>query len=276
MTTARRHLEIDGCRLEVSIVAAPERAAPTLVFLHEGLGSLGQWRSFPARLASAVGCRALVYSRAGYGRSAPPPRPRDLDYLDREALTELPALLEATQVADPILVGHSDGATIALIYAAAGLPVRGIVAMAPHVLVEELTLAGIRATGSAWAATDLRTRLARWHDDPEGVFRRWYDVWLDPRFRGWNIVGRLPAIRCPLLLVQGREDEYGSLAQLEAIAGATGGPVETRVLSPCGHVPWKEHPEEVQAACVPFIAALTSGLSAPVTARAPDGSPPRR
>ncbi len=148
--------------------------------------------------------------------------------------------------------------------------------MAPHVLVEELILAGIRATGSAWAATDLRTRLARWHDDPKGVFRRWHDIWLDPRFRDWNIVGRLPAIRCPLLLVQGREDEYGSLAQLEAIAGATGGPVQTRVLSPCGHVPWKEHPDEVQAACVPFIAALTSGSPAPVRTRAPDGASPQR
>jgi pimeloyl-ACP methyl ester carboxylesterase len=249
----RRFLDVTGHRLEYVRLAGADPDAPTLVFLHEGLGSLDLWRGFPARVVAACGCPAVVYSRRGHGRSEPLTGRREPDYLVREAREALPALLAALGVANPLLVGHSDGASIALIHAASGAPVRGIVAMAPHAFVEEITLAGIRATRELYETTDLRARLARWHEDVDATFYGWCDIWLDPRFRGWNIRSLLPDVTCPLLLIQGEDDEYGTLAQLDAIAAGVSGPAEMLALADCGHTPWRDQADVVAAAIARFV-----------------------
>lgn len=228
-------------------------AAPTLVFLHEGLGSVAMWRDFPQRVVAATGCSALVYSRYGYGRSDRLAAPRRPDYLHAEALCALPQLLDALDVERPVLVGHSDGASIALIHAGgAGRPVAGVVAIAPHVMVEEVAIAGIRATVRAYETTDLKQRLARYHDDPESAFRGWSDVWLSPAFRDWNIEACLPRIEAPVLAIQGRDDEYGTLEQIRRIAAAARD-VDTLELADCGHSPHKDQPEAVIGAIAEFM-----------------------
>lgn len=241
--------------LELEIVDLPG-AEPALVFLHEGLGSVAMWRDFPSRVAARTGRRTVVYSRLGYGRSAPLGAPRRPDYMHREALETLPALRAARGLADAILVGHSDGASIALIHAGAGHPVRGIVAMAPHVFVEDVTIRSIEAAREAWRTTDLRARLQRYHADVDGAFKGWNDAWLDPAFRQWNIEEFLPSIACPLLLVQGRDDEYGTMAQLDAIERAVQGKVRRLELAHCRHSPHRDQPEATLAAIVDFVASL--------------------
>ncbi len=247
---------IDGCRLEYESIAAARPGAPTLVLLHEGLGSIALWRDFPARLAAATGAAVLVYSRQGYGNSDPLMRPRPVDYMHREALEVLPKLLAALAIVDPVLIGHSDGASIALINAGAGHGVRGLILEAPHVFVEDVTVASIAAAKESYRASDLGRRLARYHADPDAAFWGWNDIWLDPAFRSWNIEEYLPRITCPTLLIQGAEDEYGTPAQLEAIAAAIGGPVETLLLPTCKHSPHRDQAEAVLAAMARFIAKL--------------------
>lgn len=210
--------------------------APTLVFLHEGLGSIALWRSFPADVrAAAGGLRTVVYSRHGYGRSMVVSEPRPVDYMHHEALDVLPALLATLGVERPVLVGHSDGASIALIHTGAGFPVAGLVVMAPHVFVEPESVAGIEAARDAYEATDLRSKLARHHDDIDATFRGWNDVWLSPAFRSWNIEEYLPGITAPVLAVQGTADAYGTLAQLDAIEAGVSGPCERHVVEGGGH-----------------------------------------
>ena len=210
---------------------------PALVFLHEGLGSAELWRSFPADLREDTGRPAtLVYSRAGYGRSAPIERPWPVSYMHREALDVLPALLAAHGLARPVLVGHSDGASIALIHAGHGHPVAGLVLLAPHVFVEDVTVAAIARAAEAYRRTDLRERLARYHDDVDGVFWGWNEVWLSSAFRQWDIQDRLPGIDVPVLALQGEADEYGTLAQLDAIDRGVRGPFERHVVPGAGHV----------------------------------------
>ena len=226
---------------------------PTLVFLHEGLGSISQWRDFPARIVAATGLPAVVYARYGHGRSAVLQQPHGVDFMQREALETLPELLRALGIAHPILIGHSDGASIALIYAGSGHPLRGLVAMAPHVFVEDISIEGIVAAKQAFETTDLAQKLARHHRDPVRTFHGWNDVWLAPAFRSWNIERFLPAIKCPLLAIQGYEDEYGSMAQVDAIARQTGGPVEALKLEHCGHSPQKDQPQIVIRAIVEFV-----------------------
>jgi pimeloyl-ACP methyl ester carboxylesterase len=252
MTTAHDFIDVAGHRLEYLRLAGRDPHAPTLVFLHEGLGSLALWRGFPKRVVDATGCPAVVYSRHGYGRSDPLTGPRAIDYLAQEAHVGLPAFLAALAIDDPLLVGHSDGASIALIHAASGATVRGIVAMAPHVFVEEITIAGLRAARDTYATTDLRARLARWHEDGDATFHGWNDVWLDPRFRDWNIESLLPAVCCPLLLIQGEDDEYGTLAQVDAIAAQAAGPTEMLALAACGHTPWRDQADVVVDAIARF------------------------
>jgi pimeloyl-ACP methyl ester carboxylesterase len=221
------------------------------VFLHEGLGSAALWRDFPRRVAEAVGRpTTLVYSRLGYGRSAPVARPRPVTYMHDEALEVLPSLLEETGIDRPVLVGHSDGASIALIHAGAGFAVHALVLLAPHVFVEDRSIAGIEAATVAYEHGDLRRRLARHHDDVDGAFRGWNDVWLSPSFRSWDITGVLPAITCPVLVVQERDDPYGTLAQVDAIERGVSGPVERLVLPGSGHSPHLDHPDEVVAAAI--------------------------
>jgi pimeloyl-ACP methyl ester carboxylesterase len=224
------------------------------VFLHEGLGSAGLWRDFPRRVAEAVGRpTTLVYSRLGYGRSAPVSRPRPVTYMHDEALEALPSLLGETGIDRPVLVGHSDGASIALIHAGAGFAVDTLVLLAPHVFVEDRSIAGIEAATVAYEHGDLRRRLARHHDDVDGAFRGWNDVWLSPSFRSWDITGVLPAITCPVLVVQEQEDPYGTLAQVDAIERGVSGPVERLVLPGTGHSPHLDHPDEVVAAIMSVL-----------------------
>lgn len=252
-------LNIEGQNLEYRWLGPGPTDAPTLVFLHEGLGCVAMWRDFPARLAAATGCGALIYSRAGYGGSDPIVLPRPGSYLTTEACEVLPRVLAASGVANAILVGHSDGATIALLYAAATAdgPVRGAAILSPHVYVEDVTLAGIREAKLAYEAGGLRPRLARFHgENVDGAFYGWCDTWLNPAFRDWNVEAVLPAVRIPLLVIQGEDDAYGGVEQVRDIAAQVAGPVETMVLAGCGHSPHVDQNGRVLDAIAGFARGL--------------------
>jgi len=245
---------VAGQRLEIEQIAAAREGAPTLVFLHEGLGSVALWRDFPAKLAARTGAAALVYSRRGYGKSDRLAAPHKVDYMHHEALVVLPALLLELAISDPILIGHSDGASIALIHAGSGRrPVRALVLEAPHVFVEDVTVASIEQAKATYRTTDLSRRLARYHDDPDHAFWGWNDIWLDPAFRAWNIEAVLSGVRCPVLAIQGADDEYGSLAQLDAIERGVSGPVERLVLANCKHSPHLDQEAATLEAMVRFV-----------------------
>jgi pimeloyl-ACP methyl ester carboxylesterase len=242
---------IDGVDLDVEDRPGTD---PAMVLLHEGLGSIGLWRDVPAALHRATGRRTVTYSRAGYGRSGPVPLPRPLTYMHHEADVVLPALLGALGIERPVLIGHSDGASIALLAAGAGLPVIKLVLLAPHVIVEDVSVEAIAAARTAYADTDLRDRLARHHDDVDVAFRGWNDAWLDPAFRDWDITERLPGITAPVLLIQGAEDPYGTTRQLDLIEAGLGGPCERMVLAGVGHAPHIERRDEVLWAIAAFVA----------------------
>jgi pimeloyl-ACP methyl ester carboxylesterase len=249
-------LLIDGLRLEYRDLPPLSEDRPTLVLLHEGLGSVAMWRQFPDRLAAATGCRTIAYSRAGYGGSDPSPQPQAPHYLHQEAEETLPALLAALGIDRPVLIGHSDGGSIALIFASAFPEVPlGVAVMAPHEFIEEETLAGIRAARVAWATTDWPQRLARFHADAEQVFRDWSETWLRPEFRDWNILASLDCIACPVLAMQGVDDEYATLRQIEVIAERVPGAQLLKVLT-CGHSPHREQESEVLVALEAFIRGL--------------------
>ena len=251
---AYERVTVAGHRLEYYWTRRPEAGETALIFLHEGLGSAGLWRDFPAAVAGATGYPALVYSRYGYGGSDVLSEKRGVDYMHREALEVLPALRTQLAIGAPILVGHSDGASIALIHAGAGdWPVRALVLEAAHVFVEDISVAGIEAAKVAYETTDLPQKLARHHADPDKTFFGWNDIWLDPAFRSWNIGSYLGAIACPTLVIQGEGDEYGTTAQVAAIRDKVTGPVETRVLVACGHSPHRDQPEAVLAAMCGFL-----------------------
>ena len=256
---------IEGRRIEYQKIDAAIPGRPVLVFLHEGLGSIALWRDFPARVAAATQCAALIYSRYGYGGSERLAAPRGVRYMHDEALETLPALLRALDVEDPLLIGHSDGASIALIHAAARRwPVRGLVLEAPHVFVEDLTVSSIAEAKEAWQTTDLRRRLSRYHEDVDGAFTGWNDIWLHPDFRAWNIEAELPKIACPVMVIQGADDEYGTPAQLRSIEEKVAGPVELLLLPDCKHSPHRDQPEAVLAAISRFVISYgttTSGAA---------------
>lgn len=247
-------VEVGGGRVECRLIDG-DPALPALVFLHEGLGSVALWRDFPDRVAAASGRRALVYSRFGHGASDLPAAPRGVDFMHREALEVLPALLSHFRLEAPVLVGHSDGGSIALIHAGRVGGDGALVLLAPHVFVEDESIAGITAAREAFEEGDLAQRMARHHRDAEVTFRGWNDVWLAPEFRNWNIEDVLPAITCPVLLIQGREDQYGTLEQVAAIERGIPGKVETVVLD-CRHVPHAERPEETLGAVVEFVGRM--------------------
>jgi pimeloyl-ACP methyl ester carboxylesterase len=245
-----RDVIVDGRRLELRVVGGEE---PALVFLHEGLGSLGLWRGFDERVAAATRHATLAYSRAGHGRSGPADLPLSPDFMHHEALVVLPTMLEEMESRKaPILIGHSDGASIALIHAASQL-VSGLVLLAPHVFVEPESIDAIEATRARFETTDLPARMARHHRDPVATFYGWNDIWLDPGFHGWNIEDRLPAIDCPTLLIQGVDDEYGTMAQVDAIEAGVSGPVRRLILEDCGHSPHLAQPERVLEAVTRFV-----------------------
>lgn len=229
---------------------------PTLVFLHEGLGCIEMWRDFPRRLCEATGFRGLVYDRTGYGGSSPWPAPPGIDYMHIEAQRVLPRLLEACGIEDCILVGHSDGGSIALIYAG-GMPepLHAVVTLAAHVYAEPISIESIARAREAYRGGNLREKLMKYHGaNTDGAFHLWNDAWLDPAFAGWNIEGFLPDIAVPVLAIQGEDDEYGTEAQLGTIAGKVGGYAETRLIPGCGHSPHLQAPAETQGAIARFIA----------------------
>jgi pimeloyl-ACP methyl ester carboxylesterase len=233
-----------------------EGSEPALVFLHEGLGSIRQWRGFPEKVARATGCRALVYDRYGYGNSDVLREARvGADFMHREALTSLPEILFQLKIQNPILVGHSDGASIALIHAGK-FATRGAAVLAPHVFVEEAGVQSIKAIDASFETSGLPGRLGKYHRDARKTFHLWADAWLDPAFRQWNIEEYLPGIRCPVLAIQGEDDEYGSMAQLDAIRRQVGGSCELLKLPQCGHSPHKDQPEKVLESVSAFIGKI--------------------
>ena len=248
--------------LEHRFIAASGVRSGTLVFLHEGLGSVSTWRDVPDVLARRTRCAALVYSRAGHGGSSAPPVPRGVGFMHDEALRVLPELLDRFDIHDPILIGHSDGASIALIYAGcapsgSSRKPRGLVLLAPHVFVEDCSIESIARMRELYATTDLRERLAKHHgENVDAAFHGWNDVWLDPAFREWNIEAYLPAITCPVLVIQGDDDEYGTRRQVDAIASKVRGMVDVELLPQCGHAPHRDQRELVLEKIAAFIGRM--------------------
>jgi pimeloyl-ACP methyl ester carboxylesterase len=245
-------------RIEYERIGTARTHRPTLVFLHEGLGSIARWRDFPDRVAQAANCDAVVYSRYGYGNSDPLAEPRTVRYMHDEALIALPDFLDRLSIDRPILIGHSDGGSIALIHAgAAARPVAAVITLAAHVIVEAVSVASIAAVKTAYETTDLRAKLARHHADVDSAFWGWNRIWLAPEFRGWNIEETLPRVTCPVLAIQGADDEYGTMEQLRRI-GANVADVELLELEDCRHSPHGDQPEAVLAAVTRFVGRIAS------------------
>lgn len=247
-----------GRRVETLRIAPARPGLPTLVFLHEGLGSAGSWLDFPAKVSARTGCGALNYSRYGNGFSETLHEARSVDYMHAEALIALPEILDELGIKEVILIGHSDGASIALIHACKSDAVRGLVLEAPHVFVEDLSIRSIEQIREAYVKTDLRDKLARYHADVDATFYGWNDIWLDPAFRSWNIEEYASRVRCPILMVQGESDAYGTRAQLDAIRKNTSGaaPIDELLLAQCGHAPHRDYPSAVMAAIADFVASV--------------------
>ncbi len=258
MTDTLTEINLSGRLLELRLIDPSEKRLPTLVFLHEGLGSVSLWREFPDRVTAATGAGAVIYSRHGHGQSSTLEAKRQPDYMHREALDVLPALLRKLGIQKTILFGHSDGASIALIYAGAGHPVAGLVLEAPHVFVEEISLRGIAQAGLNYRTTDLPHKLARHHRDADKTFWGWHDIWTSPSFRDWNIETYLPSITCATLLIQGEQDKYGSIAQIDAVAAAVEGTTSKHLLPNCGHTPHREQADLTLKLVTSFLAGLLS------------------
>jgi len=252
-------------RIEHALLAPERRAAPLVVFLHEGLGSLSMWKEFPQQLCDAAGVRGLVYSRPGYGRSTPraPEEAWDLDFLHRQAHEVLPTLLQALDIdathQKPWLLGHSDGGSIALLYAARFRDaLAGAIVLAPHILVEDLAIQSIAKAKLAYEDADLKQRLAKHHENPDSAFLGWNRIWLNPSFKQWSIEEEIRSIACPLLAVQGLDDEYGTLEQIRGIARHVP-QTEQLELPDCGHSPHRDQPEALIAHATRFIHSNVKG-----------------
>jgi pimeloyl-ACP methyl ester carboxylesterase len=257
MTAGSVYFAADGRRLDIEYAwIEAGSAAPVIVFLHEGLGSLSMWKDFPQTLCKALRMRGLVYSRPGYGKSTPRARGErwPVDFMHRQATQLLPALLASLDVPPrPWLFGHSDGGSIALLYAAAFPEApAGVIALAPHLFVEDVSVRSIDAARIAYESTDLRARLARYHDDVDSAFYGWNDIWLDPAFRAWNIENEMGRIRCPVLAIQGEDDEYGTMAQVDRLADRVPH-AQVVKLADCGHSPHRDQPARVIEAVAGFV-----------------------
>jgi pimeloyl-ACP methyl ester carboxylesterase len=248
-------LELGNQRLEYRMIGRRPDVAPTLVMLHEGLGCVGMWGDFPDKLQAATGCGVFVYSRAGYGQSSPVARPWPLSFMHAEAQESLPQILDAIGFQRGLLVGHSDGASIAAIYGGSHQDhrVSGIVLIAPHFIVEDVTIASIAEMRKVYDSTELRARLARWHADVDATVHGWSDVWLKGDFRNWDLTEFLAYIRVPVLIVQGENDQYGSVQQIEIAQQECYCPVEVVLLPGAKHVPQREAPEATLKAIADFI-----------------------
>ena len=269
---ARGEIIADGKRLEAVAYGPPPQQAPTIVMLHEGLGCVALWRDFPAKLAAATGHGVFAYSRAGYGGSERIDLPRPLDYMGREARFSLPAVFEAIGLERGILLGHSDGASIAAIYAGeqADERIKGLVLMAPHLFTEEMGLASIAEARHAYETGDLRARLAKYHAHVDVAFRGWNDAWLDPGFRAWNIEEAVGRWLVPALVIQGADDQYGTMAQIRAIEARSPAPVTSLILKTCRHSPQIDQPEATLDAIARFceeISQTNPSQSKPIQAR---------
>ena len=249
--------DIDGVGLEYTTWGPSPESAPTLVLLHEGLGCVAMWRNFPTLLTTTTGFGVLAYSRAGYGHSDPATLPRPLEYMTIEAEKVLPQILDKTGFRRGILLGHSDGATIAAIYAGSisDTRVRGLILMAPHFFTEDVGLATIASARDAFDS-EVRARMAKYHRDPQATFAGWSDAWLDPKFRKWTVADVIDYLRIPTLAIQGRDDRYGTLAQIDEIVTRSYAPVETAILDNCRHRPHLEQPEVTLATISEFTQRL--------------------
>ncbi len=260
IATERFFCDVGAERLECLRLTGKAESGPVLVFLHEGLGCAAGWRDFPARMVETTGLSALVYSRAGYGGSSPVTLPRPVSYLHDEALRTLPALLDQLGLDDVILFGHSDGASIALIHAGVrhDARIRALVVEAPHVMMEALTIASIRLLDEQFRSGTLRERLARQQGDNVDVaFRGFVDTWLNPVNAGsWDLIADVAGVRAPVLLIQGRDDQYGTSRQVSRIVEAVGGPIEACLIAGCGHHPHREHPDWVLGRAGRFVAEV--------------------
>src|ERR1700761_8725954 len=256
-------LTIDNANLEYRLLGPAPADAPTLVLLHEGLGSASLWGDFPERLQAATGLGVFAYSRAGYGASSPVTLPRPLDYMQREALDVLPKLLDAIGFRAGILVGHSDGASIAAVYAGGVQDHRldGIVLIAPHFIVEDVCVTSIAAIKVAYETTELKTKLARWHRHVDNAFYGWNGAWLDPKFRDWDISDYLAYIRVPVMIVQGADDQYGTVRQVEIAQQECYCPVDVVMIPGAGHSPQREAAQVALDAGPDFANAVLRGES---------------
>lgn len=260
-------VRIGDVLLETYTVGPRPEQAPTLVLLHEGLGCVDLWRDFPQQLFAETGYGVFAYSRAGYGRSDPCPLPRPLDYMTREAVSVLPEVLDAIGFMDGVLIGHSDGASIAAIHAGARRDprIRGVVLMAPHFFTEPMGLQAIGEARTAYADGDLRARLGKYHMHVDAAFRGWNDAWLDPGFEEWDIRHYLDEVAVPVMCLQGDHDQYGTRAQVDVVGQRARGPVTIRMIPDCRHSPHLEAPETVRAEIKAFLAGLPGGVALPNT-----------
>jgi len=251
-------LSINDSNLEYRMIGPAPDSAPTIVMLHEGLGSAALWGDFPDKLQAATGAGVLVYSRAGYGASSPVKLPRPLEYMHREALDVLPKLLEAIGFRRGMLLGHSDGASIATIYAGGVQDhrVRALLLMAPHFIVEDISVRSIAGIRTTFETTNLREKLGRWHKDVDNAFYGWSGAWLDPKFRSWDIAEYLAYIRVPVAIIQGADDQYGTIRQVEIARQECYCPVDVTLLAGAGHSPHREAPEATLNAISEFANAV--------------------
>lgn len=251
-------LIIDGLSLEARCYGPPPESAATLILLHEGLGCVELWRTIPEQLVQATGCGVFAYSRAGYGASDPAFLPRPLDYMTQEATAVLPAIMSIIQVKKTVLIGHSDGASIAAVYAGSQQDhsLSGIVLIAPHFFTEPDSLASIQQAKIAYVETDLREKLGKYHHNVDNAFRGWNDAWLDPDFEHWDITEYIDYIRVPVLAIQGTDDQYGTLAQINILAERSYAPVDQLIIPECQHAPHLEATETTLNAIAEFVSRL--------------------